>query len=907
MNADREIIPTNRITRRNIFLLAFVILIGGLLLPMGVIRAAAEMRQSVYTPANQGTGLFQKTGDSQSNKTNAEGPGEISQETTGTEKSPEFVLSNADLVITKTQLTDFNVGPAGGTFEINIKNISANTYTGSVSVIDDFPIGLLTPTDWSSYDPQLDSCSISSNLVKCVYTTPVVLSPGQSLNPIQIDVNVSELAFPQVTNIGELIASDTITKNNISPITVTILSADLVISKTVSDQKPKVGNEIVYTITVKNDGPNATTNVIISDTLPVGINYKSSLPSVGYYSPSTGRWSGINLTKGTSAKLPITAEVEEETAGETITNTAEVLASDRYDPNDTNDKDNAVIEVQGTDLNVTKTDDYKYVYPGFIFTYTLTISNAGDISATGVTITDVLGSDYTYISDTDSLTLTEDLTNTYESQDTYTITPDLPYTFTMKVKVNDPVDLPIDLTNIVTATSEDEKSVTENNTDEDTNILAVYDLEKIVSPSSANTGGTLRFTINVKNTGQSELKNIVINDTYPNVLNIVRTSPSDAEINNNKGTISYTVKSLAINATSSLVIDTVVNDFARGSTTRKNKAIVDAETPDGKPDLPKQTASVSFTIVGTVLPPTGGLEADQGPGSLFWVVLAVGLLLGVMGLGALGYSLWAKSSNPTWARWFTTTGLILVAACFIFSFGSFLFRNRGDEAVQVSSLESTKPAIAKTPTAVQVESIQPPVEIIQFQEPYVANPDEPVPETLPDYPIPTPTIVETTQEDDGLPDTSAVERIVIPDLALDTIVKYVPFSEFTWLIAGLRQEIAWMGDTSWPGLGGNTGLAGHVTLGDGSEGPFRNLEELEAGDEIKLYTEKNEYTYRVREKTVVKDTNFSVVEQTENSQITLITCTGWDQKARMYLERLIVSADLVDTSPLYKETSSNFN
>jgi len=468
----------------------------------------------------------------------------------------------------------------------------------------------------------------------------------------------------------------------------------------------------------------------------------------------------------------------------------------------------------------------------------------------------------------------------------------------MKVKVNDTVDLPIDLTNIISATSKEESTVTENNSDEDTNILAVYDLEKFVSPTSANTGGTLRFTINVKNTGESKLKDIVIKDEYPNVLNIVRTSPDSAIINNNKGTIVYTVTELAIGATSSLIIDTVVNDNARGSTTRKNEAVVDAETPDGKPDLPEQTASVSFTIIGTVLPPTGGLEADQGPGSLFWVVLAIGLLLGALGLGALVYSLWAKSGNPTWAPWFTTTGLILVVACFIFSFGSLLFRNRGGGTEQVSSPERTEPSIAETPTAVQVEPPQPAEEIIQFQEPYVLDPDEPVPETLPDYPVPTPTVVETAQEDDGLPDTSSVERIVIPALALDTIVKYVPFSEFTWLIAGLRQEIAWMGETSWPGLGGNTGLAGHVTLGDGSDGPFRHLEELEAGDEIKLYTGKNEYTYRVREKTVVKDTNFSVVEKTENSQITLITCTGWNQAARMYLERLIIYADLEDTSPL---------
>ncbi|MFC2055341.1 sortase [Chloroflexota bacterium] len=897
MNAESEIIPTNRIKRRNIFLLAFVLLVGGLLLPMGVIRAAAEMRQAVYPPATGGGTEIQNRGEHDSSKTNAKGPGEISQATTATVESSILAASAADLEITKTHTADFDVGPSGGTFRIEISNTStADVFTGSIFVEDKFPEFLLTPVQvLPSGDPQLESCSISGNTVTCLYTDTVVIPAPGSLYPIIIIVDVGEAAYPEVTNIAKMYTSQgTFTAVD----TAEISSADLEVVKEVINITPKVKELVTYTVAITNTGQDNTTNVIISDTLPTGIKYQSDIPSVGFYSPSTGRWSGINLISGDSAILTITAEVEEETAGETITNTAEVLASGRYDPDDTNDKDDAIIDVQGTDLNVTKTDGYKYVYPGFIFTYTLTISNAGDISATGVTITDVLGTDYTYISDTDSLTLTEDFTNTYSSQDTYTITPAVPYTFTMKVKVNDPVDLPIDLTNIVTATSTEEKTVTENNTDEDTNILADFDLEKFVSPTSANTGGTLRFTINVKNTGQSILEDIVIKDHYPNVLNIVRTSPSDAAINNNKGTISYTVKSLAINGTSSLIIDTVVNDSARGTITRKNDAIVDAETPDGKPDLPEQTASVSFTIIGTVLPATGGLEADQGPGSLFWVVLAVGMLLGALGLGALTYSMWAKSGNPTWAPWFTTTGLILVAACFIFGFGSFLFRNRGEGTEQVSSLETTKPTLADTATAVQVDSALPTMEIVQFQEPYVLDPDEPVPETLPDYPVPTPTLAATTEEDDGLPDTSSVERIVIPALALDTIVKYVPFSEFTWLIAGLRHEIAWMGDTSWPGLGGNTGLAGHITLSDGSDGPFRHLEELEAGDEVKLYTENNEYTYRVSEKTVVKDTDFSVVEQTEKSQITLITCTGWNQAARLYLERLIIYADLVDTSPL---------
>ena len=135
-------------------------------------------------------------------------------------------------------------------------------------------------------------------------------------------------------------------------------------------------------------------------------------------------------------------------------------------------------------------------------------------------------------------------------------------------------------------------------------------------------------------------------------------------------------------------------------------------------------------------------------------------------------------------------------------------------------------------------------------------------------------------------------------MGLDTVVKYVPFSGSTWLISGLKQEIAWMGDTSWPGLGGNTGLAGHVDLVTGAKGPFWNLKELQAGDQVTVYTEKNIYTYQVREQTVVGDYELSVIQPTDKPQITLITCTSWDAELHMYLNRLVVYADLTSVRPV---------
>ncbi len=162
---------------------------------------------------------------------------------------------------------------------------------------------------------------------------------------------------------------------------------------------------------------------------------------------------------------------------------------------------------------------------------------------------------------------------------------------------------------------------------------------------------------------------------------------------------------------------------------------------------------------------------------------------------------------------------------------------------------------------------------------------------MPDFPIPTPTVFSASGGEDETIDITPVTRVVIPAITLDTIVKYVPFDGITWLIAGLKQEVAWMGDTSWPGLGGNTALAGHVTLRDGSNGPFRYLFDLQSGDAVFVYTDRNRYEYQVRDKLAVEETDLSVISPTDNSLLTLITCSEWDADTGFYTKRYIVHAD----------------
>ena len=169
---------------------------------------------------------------------------------------------------------------------------------------------------------------------------------------------------------------------------------------------------------------------------------------------------------------------------------------------------------------------------------------------------------------------------------------------------------------------------------------------------------------------------------------------------------------------------------------------------------------------------------------------------------------------------------------------------------------------------------------------------------MPDFPIPPPTLPATSAPGEPQPDTSAIQRLLIPTLGLDAEVKYVPFDGLTWKIAGLKQEIAWMGETSWPGLGSNTGLAGHITLRDGSDGPFRHLDQLQPEDIVTLYTEQNIYTYKIRSQAITAGDDFTIIQPTSFNQLTLITCTDWDADIAAYLKRLVVYADLAKIEPI---------
>ena len=65
---------------------------------------------------------------------------------------------------------------------------------------------------------------------------------------------------------------------------------DLGTTKTVDILTPTIGSEVVFTITVTNNGNTIGTNIVLDELIPSGYNYVSSSVTSGVYSEFDNTW-----------------------------------------------------------------------------------------------------------------------------------------------------------------------------------------------------------------------------------------------------------------------------------------------------------------------------------------------------------------------------------------------------------------------------------------------------------------------------------------------------------------------------------------------------------------------------------------------------------------------------------------
>ncbi len=118
--------------------------------------------------------------------------------------------------------------------------------------------------------------------------------------------------------------------------------ADLALAKVVDEDEPTVGDQVTFTVTLTNNGPEDAADITVSDPEPDGLTFGSVTSETGG-SYDAGVWTVAALASGGSIDLTIVATV---TRTGTSTNTATVTASSRPDSNTDNNTASATVDGQ---------------------------------------------------------------------------------------------------------------------------------------------------------------------------------------------------------------------------------------------------------------------------------------------------------------------------------------------------------------------------------------------------------------------------------------------------------------------------------------------------------------------------------------------------------------------------------
>ena len=536
----------------------------------------------------------------------------------------------------------FSVTASGG---CSTPSVICNPPSGS-----SFPVGTTT-VYCSAYDycGQSNTCSFtvtvtntaitincSSNITAAASSTNgsvvffSVTASGGCSTPSVICNPPSGSSFPVGTTTVYCSAYDYCGQTNTCSFTVTVTNAvtnaDLQITKLASTNSVKQGQEVVFTLSLKNLGPaNVTNPIIVTDCLPAGFIYVTDSTvgnsSSGFYSAGTCWWTyTAGLASNATATLTITALA---TNVGVWTNTATIeVPTGINDTNLSNNTSSAVVTVTSSstqsDLMVIKTSSTNLAKVGQQVVFTVFLTNLGPsyISNT-IVVTDCLPSGFLYITD-----------NTYGTNINGQYSPGSCYwTWTAGLATNTLAMLRITTlaTNIGvytnTATIEVPTGVTDTNLNNNsssvvvTNVLPKADLQitKTVSSTNLQIGQQAVFTITLQNLGPDNVTNpVVVSDCLPTGLQYVTDSTvgHGAQSVYSAGTCLWTIPGgIATNTPLMLTITTL----ATTNVCYTNTASVAVPAGYTDPNTNNNTASVQ-SCINTLYAINGSVRNCQSNG-----------------------------------------------------------------------------------------------------------------------------------------------------------------------------------------------------------------------------------------------------------------------------------------------------
>ncbi|MEM8961372.1 MAG: hypothetical protein AAGD38_07845 [Acidobacteriota bacterium] len=291
------------------------------------------------------------------------------------------------------------------------------------------------------------------------------------------------------------------------------------------------GEQLVYTLTVRNLGPGTATSVVLDDPTPTGTTFVSAtMPCDGGFPCDLG-----TLLPGSSVAVTVTFDVASDVAAATmIVNTATVTTdSSDLDPSNDSASVNTTVAVEA-DLAITKSNNTDEIPPGADVTYAITVTNLGPSDVAGVTVDDLFPATISNVSWSCAASVGSSCLGVSAGSGDISQTVDIAVGGVVTFVASGMIDAGISGTLSNTATATPPMGVPDpdlgNNSATDTDTLvptADFAITKVsagegaVLPGTVVPGNQVAYTITVTNLGPTDAIGAEVEDLFPASLSDV--------------------------------------------------------------------------------------------------------------------------------------------------------------------------------------------------------------------------------------------------------------------------------------------------------------------------------------------------------------------------------------------------
>ncbi|HET6673062.1 MAG TPA: hypothetical protein VFG92_06770 [Agromyces sp.] len=316
--------------------------------------------------------------------------------------------------------------------------------------------------------------------------------------------------------------------------------ADLRVSKTDDPDPVIAGEELFYTVTVTNDGPDAAAGVVVVDTLPAEVEYLSDDGGCTYDALDHQLTCEIgDVPAGESRSFVIKTRVHSDTVVDEddgtllIENIVSVSGSSVDDALANNTFTQRTFVQERSDLKVTKVCKPDDELPaGDIGNCTIFVDNLGPSSARDIVVTDANLSDGAFT--IGNVTASQGTCGapvsgviTCELGDLAAASPTATGRAQIDVEVSATED--VDINDVVTVTSPTpDPDQSNNQAQESISVMAVADLSvDKTGPPDAIAGTDITYTLSIANDGPSTASGVIVTDVLSSGVTILSVSGSD--------------------------------------------------------------------------------------------------------------------------------------------------------------------------------------------------------------------------------------------------------------------------------------------------------------------------------------------------------------------------------------------